>query len=160
MSNTQGVSKTLSRTALSALVLSAGLLASQSASAQANVSLNIGGVLAPGVYGNIAIGQPVPVHYRHHHGYPAQPVIVARPPVVYQQPQVYYQQPPVYYQQPQVVYQQAPAYYPQQQVIVRPPVVVSPNYYGPGYGYGHGRGHHHGGGHYGGHRGGHYGGRY
>ncbi len=154
MSNTRGVSKISGSLALSALVLGAGLVASQAASAQANVTLSIGGVLAPGVYGNIAIGQPAPVHYRQHHAYPAPQVIVTHPPVVYQQP-------PVYYQQPQVVYQQPPVYYQQPQVIVRRPVIVSPNYYGQGYG--HGRGHHHGGhhnGHRGGHRGDYYGGRY
>lgn len=137
MNITSFTSRFFSGTALSALVLGAGLAASSGASAQ-NVSLNIGGMVAPGVYGSVSIGQPVPVHYRHHHH---QPVYVP-PRVVYSSPPAYYAPPPVYYPQPQTYYSQPPVYYQQPPVIVRPPVVVAPRYYGnPGYGYGYGHGH-------------------
>ncbi len=116
------------------LFLGLGLAASQPALAHGNVALNIGGVVAPGVYGSISVGRPY---------YPPQ--------VVYQQPQVIYQQPQVIYQQPQVVYQ-APIVVNQPGYIVRQPapVIVAPGYYGnPEYGYGHRRHH----GHHGQHRG-------
>jgi hypothetical protein len=116
------------RTALglvAGLVAGLGLVASQSAIAHGNVSLNIGGVVAPGVYGSVSVGRPY---------YPPQ--------VAYQQPQIIYQQPQVIYQQPQVVYQ-APIVVNQPAYVVRQPapVLVVPGY--SGYHYGH-PGRHHG----------------
>jgi hypothetical protein len=134
-SNTLSSLRTLASRVLGmGLFLGLGLAASQSALAHGNVSLNIGGVVAPGVYGSISVGRPY---------YPPQ--------VVYQQPQIVYQQPQVIYQQPQVVYQ-APIVVNQPAYVVRQPapVIVAPGYYGnPGYGYGHHRHH----GHHGQHRG-------
>lgn len=65
----------------------AGAGASQAADAY--VSATVSGVLAPGVYGRIDIGNapPPPVLY-------PQPVIITRPPVVVQQPPLYLYVPP------------------------------------------------------------------
>jgi hypothetical protein len=117
------------------LSLALGLVASQPALAHGNVSLNIGGMVAPGVYGSIAVGQPY---------YPPQ-VVYPQPQVVYQRPQVIYQAPQVVYQQPQVIYQ-APMIVNQPAYVVRQPapIVVGPGYYRhPGRGYGHQYHHHH-----------------
>lgn len=69
-----------------ALVLS-GWGASHAADAYVNAT--VGGVLAPGVYGRIDIGNapPPPVLY-------PQPVIITRPAVVVQQPPLYLYVPP------------------------------------------------------------------
>ncbi len=65
----------------------AGAGASQAADAYVNATVS--GVLAPGVYGRIDIGNapPPPVLY-------PQPVIIARPAVVVQQPPLYLYVPP------------------------------------------------------------------
>ena len=74
-------------------VLCAGSLALLSAgaaqAADAYVNATIGGVISPGVYGRIDIGNapPPPVVY-------AQPVIIQRPAVVVQQQPVYLYVPP------------------------------------------------------------------
>ena len=114
------------------LALGLGLAASQTSFAHGNVSLNIGGMVAPGVYGAVSVGRPY---------YPPQ-VVYQQPQVVYQQPQIIYQQPQVVYQQPQVIYQ-APVVINRPAYVVPAPVVVGPGYYGhPGRGYGHHHRHH------------------
>ena len=113
---------------LQSLAIAPVFFAGYLSAAQAQVSVNIGGPIAPGLYGSINIGQPGPV------------IIVPQPQVVYSQPQIVYQQPQVIYQRPQVVYSQpivvAPRYY-------APPVYYAQPAYGYGYGYGHGYRHHH-----------------
>jgi hypothetical protein len=65
------------------------LLGAAAAQAQPYVSATVGGVVAPGVYGQINIGNapPPPVLY-------AQPVIITRPAVLVQQPPLYLYVPP------------------------------------------------------------------
>ncbi len=141
-STTSSLLRTLAKRSLGlGLSLVLGLAASQPALAHGNVALNIGGVVAPGIYGSISVGRPY---------YPPQ-VIYQQPQIVYQQPQIVYQQPQVIYQQPQVVYQ-APIVVNQPAYVVRQPapMIVAPGYYGDS---GRGHGHHRQHGHHGQHRG-------
>ena len=66
-----------------------GMLGATAAQAQAYVNATVGGVISPGVYGRIDIGNapPPPVLY-------AQPVIISRPAVLVQQQPLYLYVPP------------------------------------------------------------------
>jgi hypothetical protein len=70
-------------------IAAALLLGATTVQAQPYVSATVGGVVAPGVYGQINIGNapPPPVLY-------AQPVIVTPPAVLVQQPPLYLYVPP------------------------------------------------------------------
>ena len=59
------------------------------AHAQTDVSVSIGGVIQPGVYGRVEIGTrpPPPVYY-------PQPVVIVRQPVLVQQQPIYMHVPP------------------------------------------------------------------
>ena len=84
--------KTVLRTglAIGLLSLAAGLLGPVAQAAEPYVNVTVGGVLSPGVYGRIDIGNapPPPVYY-------PQPIIITRP-VVVNQPVVVQPVQPVY----------------------------------------------------------------
>ena len=84
--------KTVLRTglAIGLLGLAAGLLGPVAQAAEPYVNVTVGGVLSPGVYGRIDIGNapPPPVYY-------PQPIIITRP-VVVNQPVVVQPVQPVY----------------------------------------------------------------
>lgn len=77
--------------AISLLGLAAGLLGATAQAAEPYVNVTVGGVLSPGVYGRIDIGNapPPPV-------YSPQPIIITRPVVVVNQPVVVQPAQPVY----------------------------------------------------------------
>ncbi|QDL38382.1 hypothetical protein [Rhodoferax sediminis] len=77
------------KTRIFALAAALLLLGATAARAQPYVNATVDGILAPGVYGRINIGNapPPPVLY-------AQPVIITRPAVQVQQPPLYLYVPP------------------------------------------------------------------